>query len=251
MRLVGRKALVIGGNRGIGRAISLALGQEGSDVALTYAHHEGEGQSVAMDLRSLGRTAFPIHMNLDEASSVRDAAAYAIDKLGWLDILVNCAGIVTRKPFLEITDADFDITMGVNVRGLFICSQVVARHMAGRGTGRIVNVASTSYVRSAPRYSVYSASKGAVNSLTRGMAHDLAPFGINVNAVAPGLVETPATLPVFENSADLESRLTRIPLGRVAQPEDVAKVVIFLCSPESAYLTGTTVFVDGGATMGA
>jgi NAD(P)-dependent dehydrogenase (short-subunit alcohol dehydrogenase family) len=171
----------------------------------------------------------------------------AVRAFGTVDILVNNAGIGVAKPILDYTEADWDRQMGVNVKGVFFCSQAAARLMIPRRRGKIVNFASTSaFVSSSQPEVAYDTSKGAVRQMTISMAAELAPHGINVNAVAPGTTATEMTRSSLATEEGLAWQLARIPLGRVGQPDDIAAVVAFLCSPEASYITGHTLVADGG-----
>ncbi len=250
MQLAKQKALVIGGNRGMGRGIGMALAQEGADVALTYAHHADEAKTVVEQIQSLGRKALAAQLDLANPAQIRRVVPEIISEMGHLDILVNNAGVVLRKSFLEVTDEEWDEVLNVNFKGVWLCSQIVARHMMERRSGKIVNMSSGVIVRAGPRMGVYAASKAALHALSKGMAHDLAPYGIRVNAIAPGLIQTPGSKPTFDDPVAFKTRLSRIPMGRPGQPEDIGGVAVFLCSDASRYMTGTSSFVDGGSTMG-
>jgi len=246
--VAGRTALVTGAARGIGRAIAIALAQAGADVALGFRDLRAAGD-VADAVRALGRRALPLQMDVARPAEISAAVAQAVAHFGHLDVLVNNAGIGPPNPAEAVTEADFDATVAVNLKGTFLVSQAVGRAMiaAGRG-GRIVNLSSQAGLVALPTESVYCMTKAAIAHLTRCLAVEWAPHGINVNAVAPTFIRTPGTVKWLEDDAFRRDLLARIPLGRVGEPPDVAASVVFLCSPAAAMITGTTLLIDGGWT---
>ena len=246
--VAGRIALVTGAARGIGRAIAIALAQAGADVALGF-RDLGAAGDVADAVRARGRRALPLQMDVARPAEISAAVAQAFAHFGQLDILVNNAGIGPPSPAESVTEADFDATVAVNLKGTFLVSQAVGRAMiaAGRG-GRIVNLSSQAGFVALPTESVYCMTKAAIAHLTRCLAVEWAPHGINVNAVAPTFIRTPGTVKWLENDDFRRDLLARIPLGRVGEPPDVAASVVFLCSPAAAMITGTTLLIDGGWT---
>jgi NAD(P)-dependent dehydrogenase (short-subunit alcohol dehydrogenase family) len=245
-RFQGSVAVVTGAGRGMGRAVATRLGLEGARVVVAEVNHE-HGVEVAEKIRAAGGTATAVSADVSRVDDVSRLFAEAVKAYGTVDILVNNAGIGVAKPILEYTEADWDRQMGVNVKGVFFCSQAAARLMIPRRHGKIVNFASTSaFVSSSKPEVAYDTSKGAVRQMTTSMAAELAPYGINVNAVAPGTTATEMTKSTLATADGLAWQLARIPLGRVGQPEDIAAVVLFLCSPEASYVTGHTLVADGG-----
>lgn len=213
-------------------------------VAELNADH---GVEVAEEIRAAGGTATPIIADVSRVEDVTRLFGEAVNAYGTVGILVNNAGIGVAKPILDYTEADWDRQMGVNVKGVFFCSQAAARVMIPRRHGKIVNFASTfAFVSSSKPGVAYDTSKGAVRQMTVSMAAELAPHGIKVNAVAPGTTETEMTRSSLSTDEGLAWQLARIPLGRVGQPDDIAAVVLFLCSPEASYITGHTLVADGG-----
>jgi len=246
--VTGQVALVTGAARGIGRACALALAHAGADVALGFRDAGATGD-VADAIRALGRRALPLQMNVARREQVAAAVAETLRAFGRLDILVNNAGIGPPNPAESVTEADFDETVAVNLKGTFFVSQEVGRAMiaAGHG-GRIINLSSQAGFVALPTESVYCMTKAAIAHLTKCLAVEWAAHGINVNAVAPTFIRTPGTVKWLEDEDFRRGLLARIPLGRVGDPPDVAAAVVFLASPAAAMITGTTLLIDGGWT---
>jgi len=248
MRLEGRRALVTGGSRGIGRAIALGLAREGAAVAVNYRRSHADAESAVREIEQMGRRAVAVQGSTASGSDVERFVAEAHDSLGAIDILVNNAGILKRTPLLEIDEEEWDAILNVNLKGYFLVGQAVAHRMVDAGTpGTIVNVSSAGQAAAGPNLAHYCVSKAGVAMLTKQMALELAPHGIRVNAVAPGLIETDLNRADIARDEFRESRLARIPLGLIGNPEDVVGAVVFLASGDEARLvTGTSLFVDAG-----
>lgn len=251
MRLEGKRALVTGGSRGIGRAIALGLAREGADLAVNYRRSRGDAESAVREIEQMGRRAVAVQGSTSSRSDVEGLVAEAYDFLGGLDILVNNAGILKRTPFMEIDEEEWDAILDVNLKGYFLVGQAVARRMAAAGTaGAIVNVSSAGQAVAGPNLAHYCVSKAGVEMLTKEMALELASHNIRVNAVAPGLIETDINRTDIAQDAFREGRLARIPLRLIGAPEDVVGAVVFLASNDEARLmTGASVFIDGGQTI--
>ena len=249
MRLADKVALVTGGARGIGRAIALGFAREGADVALVYERNVAAAEATAADIRDLGRRALAIRADVADSGQVRATVDSVINTLGSIDILVNNAGITGNAPFLELAEAEWDRMLAVDLKSVFLVGQAVAREMARRGAGTIVNITSIRAHSAIPGLSHYQAAKAGLEMLTRSMALELAAYGIRVNAIEPGSVETDMAK-VRPLPPDVrEERLKRMPLHRFGQPEDLVGAAVFLACDESRYVTGAVIKVDGGQTL--
>jgi len=248
MRLSGKVALVTGAQQGIGRAIAVALAGEGADVAVNFLDDRAAGERVVGLVRGLGRKAIAVEGDVTRIRVVEAMVAAVGSALGPPDILVNNAGVFPRSEFLELAEREWDHVLGVNLKGSFLCAQATARAMVAAGRpGAIVNI-SSSAIRGDARGVHYSASKAGVLGLTRAMALALAPHRIRVNAIAPGLTNTQQ--PRYGNTEEqIAARAREIPLGRMAEPDEIARIAVFLASDDAGWMTGELVHVNGGAYM--
>jgi NAD(P)-dependent dehydrogenase (short-subunit alcohol dehydrogenase family) len=256
MLLAGKVAIVTGAAQGIGRACAERLAKEGAKVAVCDVNADG-GAAVAKAIVDGGAQAAFIRCDVASAADVAGALAATLQAYGRVDVLVNNAGVLDDAPFLDLGVAELDRVLGVNLRGAFLMAQAAARQMvkqcqgapsgaAGGSPGAIVNMSSINEKFGLPDHVAYSISKGGISQLTRAMAVALAPYGIRVNAVGPGTIDTPILAGVIKDSAFRTKVLSRTPLGRFGRPEEIAAVVAWLASDEASYVTGTTVFADGG-----
>ena len=250
MSLAGKIALVTGAQQGIGAAMALAFAEAGCDVAVNWLDDEAAANRVAGGVRNAGRRALLHKADLGRLDQARAMVAAAEAQLGPVDILVNNAGIFPRVAFLDMEERDWDFVQDVNLKGSFFCAQAVARSMVKAGrTGSIINLTSGAAFRGSPRGTHYCASKGGVLSMTRQMALELAPHGIRVNAIAPGLTDT--AQPRYGMSEDeLAAGGRALPLGRVATPAEIAKAAVFLASDDAGFITGQCLHVNGGGYFG-
>lgn len=249
MSLEGKVALVTGAGSGIGKATAIALAEAGADCAVSeLPERMANLEPVCQAIEKLGRRAAPLPLRLPELASIDAFVAWAVRELGRIDILVNNAGINTPKPALEVSEEEWDRILGVNLKGVFFTAQRAAREMIRTGGGKIVNIASMNGVVGYYKRAAYCASKAGVVNLTRVLAIEWAEHQINVNAVGPTFILTPLTQSTFDDPKMRADLLSRIPLGRVGQPEDVASAVVFLAGPGSSMVTGHTLLVDGGWT---
>jgi NAD(P)-dependent dehydrogenase (short-subunit alcohol dehydrogenase family) len=248
--LTGQVAVVTGGSRGLGRGIALALAAAGADVA-PVSRTLSDLEVVAEEIHSLGCRALPVAADVTDEASVQAMVRRVVDDMGHVDILINSAGIVSLKPTLEFPVEEWQRIIDVNLRGTFICCKEVARAMLsadGPRTRKIVNMSSVRGLQGRANDPAYPASKGAINLLTKSLAIEWAQKGINVNAIAPTFIRTDLNAHMLDDDATREWVLSRIPMGRVGQIWDLFGTVIFLTSRASDFITGQTLYVDGGWT---
>lgn len=243
MKLKGKVALITGASRGIGKAVALLLAKEGAKVVVNYSSSKEEAEVVVNEIQKIGSDSLAIQADVSNEADVRKMVNEAVNRFGRIDILVNNAGIVFDIPFMEKTVEQWNKTLGVNLVGQFLCSKYVSPHM--KEGGRIINISSTNGVYSMhPESMDYDASKAGVIAMTKGLAQELAPRNILVNSIAPGWVNTDMNEDLPEDFVKEETQ--HVWLKRFAEPEEIAKAVLFLASDDSSYITGTTLIVDGG-----
>lgn len=246
--LSGRTALVTGASRGLGRAIALALANAGADVALGL-HDVSTAGTLPEEIGAMGRRALRVQMDMLDLSQISSAVDTVVGEFGRLDILVNNAGVSPMDHAENVTEANFDLTLGVNVKGVFFASQAAGRAMIRQGFGRIISLSSQAGFVALPSESVYCMTKAAVAHLTKCLAVEWGQHGITVNAVAPTFIRTPGTAAALADPAFEAETLERIAgLHRIGEPMEVAGAVVFLASPAASLITGHTVLIDGGWT---
>jgi NAD(P)-dependent dehydrogenase (short-subunit alcohol dehydrogenase family) len=246
--LAGRVALVTGAGRGLGAAIAEALAGAGAAVACA-ARAAAAGQATADAIRSRGGKAVAVAFDVTRSEAVTAAVAETARVLGDVDVLVNNAGVVLDRPTLEVSDADWDTVLTTNLTAMFRLARAVAPAMIARGHGKIVNVGSMYGVLGVPRYAAYCASKAGVDGLTRSLAVEWARHGIQVNCVAPGYMNTDIPRAALADARTRERFLTRIPARRIGEPAEIGPLVVYLASTASDYMTGQTLYLDGGQTV--
>jgi NAD(P)-dependent dehydrogenase (short-subunit alcohol dehydrogenase family) len=246
--LDGKIAFVTGAGRGLGRAGALALAQAGAHLALV-SRTRSQLEETAAAVERLGRKAVVATADTRSREEVEAAVRAAVEALGRIDILFNNAGTNVRKPVVDMTDEDWHTIMDTNVKGAFLVARAVARQMVRQGSGAIINMSSMSAMSAEPTKAVYAASKGAVALLTKGLALELAPHGIRVNAIAPGYMLTSLVKGGLDADPERKKRvLARIPLGRLGEPEEIGGALVFLASDAARYITGASITIDGGWT---
>jgi NAD(P)-dependent dehydrogenase (short-subunit alcohol dehydrogenase family) len=242
--LASKKALVTGSSKGVGKGIALELARCGCDVAINYHSDAAGAEATVNEILAMGRDAVAVKANVGLAADVDRMLTEVFDRFSRLDILVNNAGVQTWKPLLDLEEAEWDRTIQTNLKGCFLCTQRAARRMKDSGPGRIINIGSGCNKIPFPNLVDYTASKGGIEMLTKVCALELAKHNITVNCVAPGAIEIERTKHETGDYSGTWAKLT--PLGRVGQPADIAQAVTFLASEAAGFITGQTIWVDGG-----
>ncbi len=250
--LKGKVAIITGARRGMGKSHAIKLAKAGAKVVVSDISEE-DCEIVVKEIEKEDGEALAVKCDVSKKKEVEEMVKKTVEKFGKIDILVNNAGICQFKPFLELTEEEWDRTLDINLKGYFLCAQAVAKEMAKQKTGVIVNIASIAMGQvgiGMTTLTHYCASKGGIVGLTEALAVELAPYNIRVNAIAPGMIETPMIAPVKENPEQEKEMLKQVPMGRAGKPEEVSNLVLFLASEQSSYITGSTVVVDGGWIAG-
>ncbi|MFI3251330.1 MAG: 3-oxoacyl-[acyl-carrier-protein] reductase [Eubacteriales bacterium] len=245
--LTGKTAVITGGSRGIGRAIALELAGQSANIVINYAGNHEMAQKTVAECQELGVKAIALQGNVAVAEDVKKLIATAIETFGAIDILVNNAGITKDGLLMKMSESDFDDVMDINLKGAFLCTKEVTRPMMKQRSGRIINLSSVVGVIGNAGQANYSASKAGLIGFTKSVARELAPRGITVNAIAPGYIQTDMTAALTEEQSN--TLLSHIPLGRLGETSDIAKLVGFLASENGAYITGQVLCVDGGMAI--
>ena len=247
MTLKGKTAIVTGGNSGIGRAVVLGLAEAGANIVIDYVAHPEATDALERKVASLGDEAIGVDADVSKVEDLQRLVAAAVKAFGHLDIMVNNAGVETRTSILDTTEEQYELVLNVNLKSAFFGTQVAAKQMIQQGEGgRIINVTSVHEDWPMPGNTAYCLSKGGMRMLTRTAGVELAPHGITVVGVGPGAVDTPINKSTEDDPAKMKRLDDAIPLGRMARPEEIASVVTFLAGDGASYVTGTTIFADGG-----
>jgi glucose 1-dehydrogenase len=245
--LEGKVAVVTGSGSGIGQAVAERLALEGAAVVVDYRDHIDQARETQRRIAAAGGKSILVAADVTSLPDTQNLVAQAWEQLGGCDILVNNAGIEKGADFWEVTEADYDAVLNVNLKGAFFLTQAFVKCITShKRPGRIINISSVHEDMVFPHFSTYAASKGAMRMLMRNLAVELAPFGITVNNVAPGAILTPINQKLLDNQQELDGLLANIPLHRMGHPEEVAGVVAFLASDDASYVTGSTYVIDGG-----
>lgn len=256
-KLSGQTALITGANSGIGKGIAIALGNEGANVVVNYVTHPEAATVVVDEIKRNGGNAIALLADVSNEEQVQEMFGKAVKEFGTVDILINNAGLQKDSAFKDMTLADWQLVINVNLTGQFLCAREAVREFLRRGMvpkrskalGKIICISSVHEVIPWSGHANYATSKGGIMMLMKSMAQELAPEKIRVNSIAPGAIQTPINHSAWETPEALNSLLTLIPYGRIGEPEDIGKLAAWLASDEADYITGTTVFMDGGMTL--
>jgi len=252
-----QSALVTGANSGIGKAVAIALGNEGANVAVNFVTHPETADDVVNEIKSNGGNAIALQADVSKEDQVQNMFQELYKAFGTIDILVNNAGLQKDSPLTEMSLADWQLVIDINLTGQFLCAREAAKEFIKRGVvadrskaaGKIICMSSVHQVIPWAGHVNYASSKGGINMLMQSMAQELAPHKIRVNSIGPGAIQTPINKQAWETPAALNSLLTLIPYGRIGQPEDIGMLAAWLACDESDYITGATIFMDGGMTL--
>ena len=246
-RLAGKVAIVTGSSSGIGQAIAIRFASEGASVVVDYVGHPDGANATKAQIEAAGGKAITLQGDVSKVADTQSLIDQTYSQFGRCDILVNNAGIEKEAAFWDVTEADYDAVLGVNLKGTFFLTQAFVRRLrAAKLPGRIINISSIHEDMVFPHFSTYCASKGGMRMLMRDLAVELGPLGITINDIAPGAISTPINTSLLANKPKLDALLSNIPLGRLGTPQDVASLAAYLASDEAAYITGSTYIIDGG-----
>lgn len=252
MDLKGKVAIITGARRGMGKSHALTLAKAGAKAVVSDISLD-DCQKVVEEIEREGEEALAVKCDVTKKEEVDEMVKKTIEKWGKIDILVNNAGIIQFKPFLELTEEDWDKTLDINLKGYFLCAQACVKEMAKQKSGIIINIASVAMGQVGigfPNSAHYCASKGGIVGMTEALAVELAPYNIRVNAISPGMIETPMIDPIKKDPKTMEAMLAKVPMHRVGQPQEVSNLVLFLASDQSSYITGSNIIIDGGWLAG-
>jgi glucose 1-dehydrogenase len=249
MKLEGKTVLITGGSQGIGQGIAFRLAEEGADIAVDYVGNSASADATVAQIQKRGRRALAVQADISSVDQIHSMMKQTVDSLGGVDVLINNAGVEKHASIWEATEHDYDLVLSINLKGAFFASQAFAQHrMAVKKPGKIINVSSVHEELPFPHFTSYCASKGGVKMMMRNLSIELAPYGITVNNIAPGAIETPINTALLNDPPKLKALLDNIPLARLGQVSDVAGVAAFLASSDADYITGATIVIDGGLT---
>jgi glucose 1-dehydrogenase len=250
MQLDQKVAIVTGADSGIGRAIALQFASEGATVVVNYAHAQDKAEEVRQQIEKNNGKALVIQADVSQYQQALGLIQQAVEHFNRLDIMVNNAGMEIHSPFLDVTEEQFDRVISVDLKGAFFCAQAAAREMVKRKIqGRIINISSVHEDLAMPQNVPYCCAKGGIRMLTRTICLELAPYNITVNNIAPGAIDTPIDADVKADPEKMAALLKEIPLHRMGQPDEIAKLALYLASDAAAYVTGSTFVIDGGLTV--
>jgi glucose 1-dehydrogenase len=249
MKLEGKTVLITGGSQGIGQGIALRLAEEGADVVVDYVGSSESADATVAQIQKRGRRGLAVQADISSVGEIHGMLKQAVDSFGGVDVLINNAGVEKHASIWEATEHDYDLVLTINLKGAFFASQAFVQHrMAAKKPGKIINVSSVHEELPFPHFTSYCASKGGMKMMMRNLSIELAPYGITVNNIAPGAIETPINTALLNDPPKLKALLDNIPLARLGQVSDVAGVAAFLVSSDADYITGATIVVDGGLT---
>ena len=249
MKLEGKTVLITGGSQGIGQGIAFRLAEEGADIAVDYVGNSASADATVAQIQKRGRRALAVQADISSVDHIHSMMKQTVDSLGGVDVLINNAGVEKHASIWEATEHDYDLVLTINLKGAFFASQAFAQHrMAVKKPGKIINVSSVHEELPFPHFTSYCASKGGMKMMMRNLSIELAPYGITVNNIAPGAIETPINTALLNDPPKLKALLDNIPLARLGQVSDVAGVAAFLASSDADYINGANIVVDGGLT---
>jgi glucose 1-dehydrogenase len=249
MKLEGKTVLITGGSQGIGQGIAFRLAEEGADIVVDYVGSSQSADATVAQIQKRGRRGLAVEADISSVDQIHSMMKQAVDSFGGVDVLVNNAGVEKHASIWEATEHDYDLVLTINLKGAFFASQAFVQHrMAVKKPGKIINVSSVHEELPFPHFTSYCASKGGMKMMMRNLSIELAPYGITVNNIAPGAIETPINTALLNDPPKLKALLDNIPLGRLGQVSDVGGVAAFLASSDADYITGATIVVDGGLT---
>jgi glucose 1-dehydrogenase len=249
MKLEGKTALITGGGQGIGQGIAFRFAEEGADVAIDYVGNWEAADATVAQIQKMGRRAVALAADVSSVDQIHGLMKQVADFFGGVDVLINNAGVERHASIWEATEHDYDLVLNINLKGAFFASQAFVQHrMAVKKPGKIINISSVHEDLPFPHYTSYCASKGGMKMMMRNLSIELGPYGITVNNIAPGAIETPINTALLNDPRELKALLDNIPLGRLGKVKDVAGAAVFLASSDADYITGTTIVVDGGLT---